>query len=157
MKKVVKTAVIGYPGVGKSTLIKLLCDIKNLKSTYSPTIGVDFGTVSINNDFQISLWDLAGQEQFHFLWDSFLHGSSLICVVTDSQEKNVKKTKHILDKYRKNNGAKIIAIANKQDVQGAMDPQQIENFFGVETIGMVAVDPNNKQKLFNELMKYFSR
>lgn len=156
MAKVVKTAIIGYPGVGKSTLIKLLSGNKNLQDTYKPTIGLDFGTVSLTNDLKISLWDFAGQEQFQFLWDSFLPGTSLICLVTDSSPDNVKQTKEILTKYQNYGGAKVIAIANKQDVQGAMDPKEIEKFLGVETIGMVAVDQNNKQKLFNQLAKCFS-
>ncbi|NVM01615.1 MAG: GTP-binding protein [Candidatus Helarchaeota archaeon] len=156
MRKIVKTALIGYPGVGKSTLVKLLSGKKNLKTSYDPTIGLDFGSASLKDDFQLSLWDIAGQEQFEFLWDSFLRGSSLICVVTDSSTENVKKTKQILNKYKNYQGAKVIAIANKQDTEGAMDPKEIENYFGVETIGMVAVDQENKRMLFNQLTRIFS-
>ncbi len=156
MRKIVKTALIGYPGVGKSTLVKLLSGKKNLNTSYDPTIGLDFGTASLKDDFQLSLWDIAGQEQFEFLWDSFLRGSSLICVVTDSSTENVKKTKQILNKYKNYQGAKVIAIANKQDTDGAMDPKEIERYFGVETIGMVAVDQDNKRALFNQLTRIFS-
>ncbi len=156
MRKIVKTAVIGYPGVGKSTLVKLLSGNGDLKTEYQPTIGLDFGTASSDDGFHLSLWDVAGQDQFHFLWDSFLRGSSLICVVTDSSPENVKKTREILQKYKNYSGAKVIAIANKQDKKEAMDPKEIENYFGIETIGLVAVDPNNKQKLFKQLKNCFS-
>ena len=153
MKKIVKTAVIGYPGVGKSTLVKLLSGKTNLNTEYNPTVGLDLGTATIGEDLHLSLWDLAGQDHFHFLWDSFLKGTALICVVTDSTPHNVQKTKEILKKYENYNGAKVIAIANKQDKQSAMDPKDIEKYFGVDTIGMVAIDQKNKRTLFNELKK----
>ena len=153
MKKIVKTAVIGYPGVGKSTLVKMLSGKTNLNTQYYPTVGLDLGTATIGEDLHLSLWDLAGQNQFHFLWDSFLKGSRVICVVTDSTPDNVKKTKQMLNKYQNYNGAKVIAIANKQDKQNAMNPKDIAKYFGIETIGMVAINQNNKQVLFNELKK----
>ncbi|MHA1300386.1 MAG: ADP-ribosylation factor-like protein [Candidatus Helarchaeota archaeon] len=156
MKKIVKTAVIGYPGVGKSTLVKMLSGEKKLNTEYNPTIGLDFGTALIGDDLHLSLWDIAGQDQFQFLWDSFLRGSNLICVVTDSTPDNVKKTKEILNKYQNFNGAKIIAIANKQDQKEAMNPKDIESFFGVETIGVVAIDQNNRRSLFNQLKACFA-
>ena len=156
MRKIVKTALIGYPGVGKSTLVKLLTGDKNLKTDYNPTIGLDFGTASLTDNCQLSLWDIAGQQQFEFLWDSFLRGSGLICIVTDSSADNVKKTKQILNKYKNLEGAKIIAIANKQDTEGALDPKEIEKYFGVKTIGIVAVDQKNKRQLFDQLTRHFS-
>ncbi|MHA1377253.1 MAG: ADP-ribosylation factor-like protein [Candidatus Helarchaeota archaeon] len=151
-----KISLIGLPNVGKSTLVKMLSGEKNLQTKYDPTIGLDFGTATIEDDLHLSLWDVAGQTQFHFLWDSFLRGSNLICVVTDSSPTNVKKTKQILNKYQNYNGAKVIAIANKQDTEEAMDPKEIEKYFGVETIGLIAIDQNNKRTLFNYLKKCFT-
>ena len=155
---VVKTALMGYPGVGKSTIIKLLSgkSEQELQQPYDPTIGIDFGTVDLMEGLKVSLWDLGGQSHFRVLWDSFLQGTGLICLVTDSSPENVAKSKEIVDKYKKFNGAKLIALANKQDLPNSMSPKEIEKALGITTIGMVAIKSQTKRTLFKELQKAFT-
>lgn len=156
---VVKTALMGYPGVGKSTIIKMLCgkSENELKQPYDPTIGIDFGTIDLfDNQLKVSLWDLGGQSHFRKLWDSFLPGTGLICAVTDSTPENVAKTKEIVSKYKNYNGAKLIVIANKQDLPNSMPVKDIEKELGVKTIGMVAVNLNEKRTLYKELQNAFT-
>jgi len=156
---VVKTALLGYPGVGKSTIIKMLSgkSERELKQEYQPTIGIDFGTIDLfDNQLKVSLWDLGGQSHFRRLWDSFLQGTGLICAVTDSTPENVEKTKEIIAKYKNYNGAKVIVIANKQDLPNSMPAKEIEKELGVKTIGMVAVDSAKKRTLYNELQNAFT-
>ncbi len=159
LTNVVKTALMGFPGVGKSTIIKNLTGKpeNELTKAYDPTIGIDFGTIDLfNNQLKVSLWDLGGQSHFRKLWDSFLPGTGLICAVTDSSPENVKKTKEIVDKYKNYNGAKVIVIANKQDLPNSMSVEEIEKELGVKTIGMVAVDTAKRRTLFNELQNAFT-
>jgi len=143
-----KVAFIGAPTVGKTTLIKLLTG-KTPPKEYQPTIGLDFGKIILNSgkgQYECSLWDLAGQEQFAFLWEMFLKGTKLILAVTDSTPKNVLLTKKIIDKTKKC-GKKILCIANKQDILGALKPEQIESQLKVETYGMTALDPKYRALL----------
>ena len=156
---VVKTALMGYPGVGKSTIIKMLCgkSESELRQSYEPTIGIDFGTIDLfDNQLKVSLWDLGGQSHFRKLWDSFLPGTGLICAVTDSTPENVEQTKEIIAKYKNYNDAKVIVIANKQDLPNSMPVKDIEKELGVKTIGMVAVDSGKKRTLYNELQNAFT-
>ncbi|MHA1798432.1 MAG: ADP-ribosylation factor-like protein, partial [Candidatus Helarchaeota archaeon] len=115
-----------------------------------------FGTIDLIEGLKVSLWDLGGQSHFRSLWDSFLPGTGLICLVTDSTPENVAKSKEIVAKYKGYNGAKLIAIANKQDLPNSMNPSEVEKELGVKTIGMVAVDSATKRTLFNELQKAFT-
>lgn len=155
MQKVVKAAIMGHPGVGKSTLVKLMegSSKEDLVKARTPTIGIDFGAFNLEQDIKLSVHDLGGQVQFQFLWDSFIPGTKLFCFITDSTPSNVAQTRSLIHKYRGYNGAKALAIANKQDLPNAMNPSEIQRELGVKTIGMVAIDPQNKDVLFKELQK----
>ncbi|MHA1131888.1 MAG: ADP-ribosylation factor-like protein [Candidatus Helarchaeota archaeon] len=153
MNKIKKVAVMGLPNVGKSTLVKMLSG-KRVPQDYVPTVAIDFGDTQIG-DCKVCLWDLGGQEQFRFMYDSFLPGTNTILVVTDSTIHGVQQTKPLIDKY-KNAVQNFIIIANKQDLPGALSPTEVESILGVETHGLVAVNPNNKQLLFKILEKHFS-
>ena len=61
MTQVKKVSIMGLPGVGKTTLIKLLSN-QYIPRDYVPTVGIDFGDTKIG-DCKVSLWDLGGQDQ----------------------------------------------------------------------------------------------
>lgn len=168
-----KVAFVGLGGVGKSTIIRLLTD-QRVQKAYKPTIGIDFGTIKMG-ECDVGLWDLAGQDRFRFMWPGFLRGSKILFFVTDSTPQNVLKTKQLLEKIedhlecfknekRADNipqkkydklgfgydkeSVKIIVIANKQDLPGSMQPQQVENLLGRKTFPMVAIDPKKRVEMY---------
>ncbi|MBS7287412.1 MAG: GTP-binding protein [Candidatus Freyarchaeota archaeon] len=147
--KYVKVVFLGLPSVGKTSIITLLSENRVVKS-YDPTIGVDFGSLSIG-ECEISLWDFAGQERFRFLWDDFIRGAKVIFAVSDSTPKNVLQTRKIIDEIKQKTDAVIIGIANKQDLPGAMKPSQVEGILEVPTYGMVAIDPRRRVKMYSIL------
>jgi small GTP-binding protein len=130
--------------VGKTTLIRLLTGEK-LPKEYQPTIGLDFGKIVLGQN-EFSLWDLAGQEQFAFLWEMFLKGTKVVFAVTDSTPKNVLLTKELIKKTKKC-CQKLVCIANKQDLPGALTPEEIERQLKVETYGITALDPEYRAML----------
>ncbi len=172
-----KIAFLGEGGVGKSTILRLLTD-KRLNKTYRPTIGVNFGTLKVN-EFDVALWDVAGQDRFHFMWPGFIRGSNVLFLVTDSSPRNVLKTRQLLqtivenaDEMKKKNESnvktigrgygfgddvKIVAIANKQDLPGSMSPRQVADLLGVPCYGMVAIDPQKRVELYNILKEEMSK
>ncbi len=141
-----KAVLIGEAGVGKSTLSRMLrCKpVANFRRT--PTIGVNIEQVKTDNG-NMCLWDLGGQRRFQFMWDEFMRGSELTILVTDSSAANVMMTKDIIERHMNNSAAKIIAIANKQDINGSMKPDEIEAALGVPTFGMIGIDSQNEKKL----------
>jgi ADP-ribosylation factor-like protein 6 len=147
-----KMVVIGEGGVGKSTLISLLQGKNGKSEEHSPTIGVNVEKYSVDKtDFCI--WDFGGQKRFQFMWNDFLRGSSLTILVTDSSYSNVKETKEIIKRHKKQLGSKIIAIANKQDVSGSLSPKEVSEILGVPTYGMVAINNDNRKSLFKIMKK----
>lgn len=148
----VKVSFLGSPSVGKSTLIKLLSgQVPPLD--YKPTIGLDFGSLQFG-EHEVKLWDIGGQSAFQPFWNQYLNGSYLVFVVTDSTPQNVLQTKQLIDWVnREQKDARIVALANKQDIEGHMDAKRVSNVLHVPTYGIIGIDPQQKEKLYYILIK----
>ena len=147
----VKVSFIGTPAVGKSTLMKLLAGTSP-SLDYIPTMGLDFGSVKLG-EHEIKLWDIGGQKQFESLWNSFLQGSYLTVVVTDSSPQNVLQSKRIVDMLVRKKNCRVIAIANKQDMEGHLNSKRVEDVLHVPTYPIVAIEENNQEKIKFILIK----
>lgn len=148
----VKVSFIGFPSVGKSTLIKLLSG-KKPNLDYKPTMGLDFGSIKLG-EHEIKLWDIGGQTRFQQLWDTFLQGSYLAVVVTDSTPQNVLQSKQIVEMInRKNRETHVIAIANKQDMDGHMQAKRVEDVLHVPTYPMIAIEEGNADGVHSIILK----
>jgi signal recognition particle receptor subunit beta len=67
-------------------------------------------------------------------------------MVTDSSSEGVQRTKDIVLPIIKERlpYSRTIVIANKQDLPGALKPQEIEKVLGVKAFGMIGNDPNSR-------------
>jgi small GTP-binding protein len=147
-----KICIVGEGGVGKSSLLSLLQG-KNLLKERDPTIGLEVEE-SVLNGKKCSIWDLAGQERFKFMWQDFLRGSGLTVLVCDSTRENVEQTKQIYDRFERTLGTKIIAIANKQDLPGALSATEVQKKLGgLKTYGMSAIRPELRERM-KEILEY---
>ncbi|MFX1287331.1 MAG: ADP-ribosylation factor-like protein [Promethearchaeota archaeon] len=147
-----KICFIGEGGVGKTSLLSLLQG-RDVPYERIPTVGLEVED-SLLNGKNCSIWDLGGQKRFKFMWQDFLRGAGLAVIVCDSTEKNVEKTKEIYDRFERSLGTKIIAIANKQDLPGALTAQEIQKKLGgLKTYGMSAIRPELRQRM-KEILEY---
>jgi signal recognition particle receptor subunit beta len=88
------------------------------------------------------------------MWQDFLRGAGLAVIVCDSTEENVEKTKNIYNRFERSLGTKIIAIANKQDLPGALSARQVQKKLGgLKTYGMSAIRPELQQRI-KEILEY---
>jgi len=147
----IKISIMGYGGVGKSTLLRLIVG-REVNLEYVPTITADIATSDAFGKRNVVLWDFAGQIQFTDLWNSLLKGTRIVLLVTDSTYSNVQESKKILtnliDKYYKD--TKVIGIANKQDLPKAMSAPLVKKVLGVDEVyGICAIDPSERRKLQN--------
>ena len=147
-----KICIVGEGGVGKSSLLSLLQGKEVLKER-DPTIGLEVDE-SVLNGRKCSIWDLAGQERFKFMWQDFLRGAGLTVLVCDSTRDNVEQTKRIYDRFERTLGTKIIAIANKQDLPGALSAREVQKKLGgLKTYGMSAIRPELRERM-KEILEY---
>lgn len=141
-----KISLVGFPAVGKTTIIQLI-NAKEVPLEHVPTINGEIATIKIGK-LIFYLWDFADQEQFSFLWNKFIEGSGAVLLITDSTPKNIEESKFFLDLIAQEVPyAHAAIIGNKQDLTEALKVEDIERIMGVKTYSMIAVDPNNRDKM----------
>lgn len=138
--------------MGKTSLLSLLQG-RDVSKERIPTVGLEVED-SLLNGKKCSIWDFAGQRRFKFMWQDFLRGAGLAVLVCDSTEENVKRTKEIYDRFERSLGTKIIAIANKQDLPGALSAQEVQKRLGgLKTYGMSAIRTELRERM-KEILEY---
>lgn len=148
-----KVSLVGEGGVGKTTLLKLIRG-EEPPTKYIPTIAVGIEEVEATRygTYSIIVWDFAGQERFRKLWRLYFKGSDIIFLVCESNLRGVMEAKKILDFIRREVvNLHLWVIANKQDLPGALDPSLISKILGVRSFGMVATDPENRERILRIL------
>lgn len=146
-----KVCFLGNSGVGKTSLVSLLQG-KDVVKERSPTVGLEIETTNLGSLGKYSVWDFGGQERYKFMWQDFLRGAGLTVLVTDSTEEDISKSKEIYERLSRNIGSKIIAIANKQDLPGALSADDIQKKLGgVKTYGMSAIRKELRLRMKNIL------
>ncbi|MFX1498709.1 MAG: ADP-ribosylation factor-like protein [Promethearchaeota archaeon] len=141
-----KISLVGFSGVGKTTITRLI-KAEEIPMQHIPTITGDIATIKIGK-LHFHLWDFAGQEQFSYLWNNFIKGSDAVLLITDSSLENVEKSKFFLELIKEQAPhAHTAIIGNKQDLESAMKPDQIEKILGLKTYSMIAKDSNNRDKM----------
>ena len=141
-----KISLVGYSGVGKTTITKLI-QAKEIPTQHIPTITGDIATIKIGKIY-FHLWDFAGQEEFAYLWTNFIKGSDAIFIITDSTIENCEKCKFFIELIKEQAPHAYTAIiGNKQDLSGALTIEDIEKMFNLKTFSMVAVDIGNREDM----------
>nr|MDO8086450.1 ADP-ribosylation factor-like protein [Candidatus Sigynarchaeum springense] len=141
----VKISLVGSGRVGKSTIRSML---EGTPAPNGATIGVDVGKF-VDDDLKASIFDLGGQARFQLMWEQFMRGSKLVMLVTDSSRDDVDRAKKIAENLQRVKGAKIIAIANKQDEANKLNAMQVEKILGVKTYPMVATESTRRNAMIS--------
>lgn len=121
--------------------------LERLKTIYTPLVGLDPGkilpTVGLNvgrlDAFNQSMifWDLGGQTGLRRIWEKYYDDSHAIIYVVDAATRDrFEESRAALEKVLESRllyGAPLLLMANKQDLQGAADAQEMGEFFKMTT------------------------
>jgi small GTP-binding protein len=144
----VKVAILGFAGVGKTTTLHLLRG-ETLPLIHDPTIGVSIKKLPEEvENANIVLWDLAGQSRFSILWAKMIANAQVVIIVTDSTLENVLRSKKLVTLVGEEvPDAKVIGIANKQDLPTALTPERVGQILNIPTYELVAIDISYRDRL----------
>lgn len=137
---ILKVVIAGKGGVGKTTLCKTVTSKNNNLMNfeeYKLTIGVQFFSLPCETSAGkvcLSIWDLAGQEQFEVILNHFLRGARGIILAYDSTSMDSYLALHHtwIPLITRNcyNGIPILVVSMKNDLQEnrEVDPEIIQEF-----------------------------
>jgi len=123
-----RVLILGLDGVGKTTI---LYKIKQGETVYTiPTIGFNVEEVEYKG-VKITMWDIGGQDKIRALWRHYYENVQCIIYVVDSTDDNpdrINQNIHeiqLLCQEPELKDAKLLVLANKQDLKGAATPFEV--------------------------------
>ncbi|MCJ1485416.1 ADP-ribosylation factor, Arf Arf6 [Schaereria dolodes] len=125
--KEMRLLMLGLDAAGKTTILYKLK--LNQDVTTIPTVGFNVETVTYKN-VKFNVWDVGGQDKIRPLWRHYFSGTQGLIFVIDSNDRaridEARQELHriILDREMKE--ALLLVFANKQDISGAMSPQEVQ-------------------------------
>ena len=81
----IKITLIGNSGVGKTSIINQYID-QTFDEANAATIGANYSEKIItknNKEYELNIWDTAGQEKFHAVGKHFYKDAYIVCLVYD--------------------------------------------------------------------------
>ena len=133
-KKEQRIIMLGLDAAGKTTVLYSL-KLGEVVMTI-PTIGFNVENVSYKNiEFQV--WDIGGQDRIRSLWRHYYANTHGIIFVVDSADRarldTAKEELHKLLGEDELRGAKVLVLANKQDLPGAVTTSEVASKMGLST------------------------
>lgn len=129
-----KVIILGIQNAGKTTILYRLSIGQLIKTT--PTIGSNVEEIKYNN-VKIQAWDLGGQESTRSVWDVYYLNTDAVIYVIDSKDDSFEESKSQFYKLLSNEMLKnaiILIFANKQDLTGAKEANEIIQMYQLDTI-----------------------
>jgi small GTP-binding protein len=150
-----KILVTGPFDAGKSTFVHALSTRAISVDRLGTTIAMDYGHVEYKG-FSADIFGTPGQERFDPII-KLLSGESMgvFLVVDSTNPSDFVRAKHMLD-ITKSYGLPYVIIANKQDLPGALKPEDIRERFhlpgDVPVVAVVAKDKKGVYEAFEVLI-----
>ena len=118
----IKITLIGNSGVGKTSIINQYID-QTFDEANAATIGANYSEKVItknNKEYELNIWDTAGQEKFHAVGKHFYKDAYIVCLVYDiTSQDSLEQLETIWYPDIKKYGEKytiLAVVGNKSDL-----------------------------------------
>jgi len=132
-KKEVRILMLGLDAAGKTTILYQLKMGETVKTI--PTIGFNVETLDYKG-LNFTVWDVGGQDKIRVLWRHYYQNTDgLIFVVDSNDTERLEEASDELKKMLAEEELKdsvVLVMANKQDLSGALRPNEITRSLGLE-------------------------
>lgn len=156
--KIVKLAVVGDGGVGKSTLISRLATGEFIDKNMTIGFDVESWTISTNGDseaIKVACFDFGGQKQFRFFQGSLILGAKAALIVFDCNSyMSLMKIREWMDLLVGVPDDKKLLVGTKVDMGSGIpyeDIQEIAEEFGIDYILLSSKTGENFPQLIEQL------
>ncbi|XP_077204648.1 ADP-ribosylation factor-like protein 14 isoform X3 [Paroedura picta] len=126
--------MLGLDSAGKSTLLYKMKF--NEVFLTMPTVGFNVEMIETGGSVALTVWDVGGQHKMRTVWSDYLENAdSLVYVVDSTDRQRLDESKRELELILKNETVKnvpVILLANKQDLPGALDAEEITRKFNMK-------------------------
>ncbi|KAK1962905.1 ARF/SAR superfamily [Colletotrichum sublineola] len=133
--KEMRILMLGLDNAGKTTIVKRIMgeDV----NTVSPTLGFIIKTIDYNG-YKLNIWDVGGQKTLRSYWRNYFEKTDALIWVVDATDRlrieDCREELHGLLQEERLSGASLLVFANKTDVNGCMNEQEILQGLQLETI-----------------------
>jgi len=155
----IKVVITGPFNSGKTEFIRTISEI-GVVNTDQPitnpeekvkdttTVAIDYGKLTLDKDFVLYLFGTPGQTRFKHMWEILSKDMLGYVVMVDSTDPaSIEKAKDIIRTFSAYAPVPFVVAANKQDLPGAMAPEEIRKSLGlppnVKIVPCVATDPRS--------------
>jgi ADP-ribosylation factor protein 1 len=134
-KEEFRVLMVGLDAAGKTTILHRLKLGEVLITT--PIMGFNVETIEYKN-ISLNVWDVGGQDKLRPLWHYyFQHTQGIIYVVDSSDHDRIGEARDELQRLLNDDelcNAVLLVFANKQDLPGAMNPDEISKSLGLHSL-----------------------
>jgi len=161
--KALKIVVTGPFNSGKTEFIRTISEIEVVtteRKITNPlvavkeetTVAMDFGRVTLG-DKLLHLFGTPGQSRFDFMWEVLSKEMQGFIVLADSTTpESFDEVERMLKLFQQYVAAPYLVVANKQDLEGALSPEEIQKALKVEKVlPCVATDKASVEEVLLEL------
>jgi small GTP-binding protein len=118
------------------------------------TVAMDFGRVTLGDQL-LHLFGTPGQPRFDFMWEVLTKEMQGFIVLADSTiPETFVEVERMLKLFQQYAAAPYLVVANKQDLKGALSPEEIQKALKVEKVlPCVATDKASVKKVLRKFME----
>ncbi|MGD8717870.1 MAG: ATP/GTP-binding protein [Candidatus Zixiibacteriota bacterium] len=143
-KTAVKILITGDVGAGKTEFIRTISEIdivstdrrtsdeyRELKD--ETTVAMDFGRLTVDEELVLHLFGTPGQVRFDFMWEILSMGMLGYIILFDSSRPDTSpSTRRIIDFFEELGNVPFVIAANKQDLEGALSPEDVSYILALD-------------------------